>query len=185
MNQNNTVETIIGAIVVAIAIAFIWFAYTSTSAGALGGYELTGDLARVDGLNVGTDVRLSGIKVGTVSDLTLKPNYLVTVHMRIHNDVKIPTDSSLVVTSSGVLGSSYLSVSPGGDDAFMKPGDKFGHTQGSVDLMGLVGRFINQGGGQQQGQQGQQKPGGGQPPANKPPQPQANGPAPLPKGPGP
>jgi phospholipid/cholesterol/gamma-HCH transport system substrate-binding protein len=187
MNQNNTVETIIGAIVVAIAAAFIWFAYTTTNAGGLGGYEVTGDLARVDGLSVGTDVRLSGIKVGTVSDLTLKPNYLVTVPMRIHNDVKIPTDSSLVVTSSGVLGSSYLSISPGGDDSFMKAGDKFGHTQGSVDLMGLVGRFINQGGGQQQGQgqQGQQKPGGGQPPANKPPQPQANGPAPLPKGPGP
>ena len=189
MNQNNTVETIIGAIVVAVAIAFIWFAYTTTSAGSLGGYELTGDLARVDGLSIGTDVRLSGIKVGTVSDLTLKPNYLVTVHMRIRSDVKVPTDSSLVVTSSGVLGSSYLSISPGGDDTYMKAGDKFGHTQGSVDLMGLVGRFINQGGGQQgQGQQPQQQqkpPGGGAPPANKPPQPQANGPAPLPKGPGP
>ena len=189
MHQNNTVETIIGAIVVAIAAAFIWFAYTSTSAGGLNGYELTADLPRVDGINNGTDVRLSGIKVGTVSDLTLKPNYLVTVHMHIRNDVKVPTDSSLVVTSSGVLGSSYLSISPGGDDTYMKAGDKFGHTQGSVDLMGLVGRFINQGGqggqGQQQQQQQPQKPGGGQPPANKPPQPQANGPAPLPKGPGP
>jgi phospholipid/cholesterol/gamma-HCH transport system substrate-binding protein len=176
MQQNNTVETIIGAIVVIVAAAFIVFAYRSTSAGGLSGYSVTADLPRVDGINVGTDVRLSGIKIGTVSDLTLKPNYLVTVHMRIRQDVLIPTDSSLVVTSSGVLGSSYLSVSPGGDDTMLKDGGQISHTQGSVDLMGLVGRFIN--GGNQQ----QQKPAAA-PPANKPPQ--TSGTPPPPSSPGP
>lgn len=189
MQSNNVVETIIGAIVIIVAAVFIVFAYKSTSAGAFGGYELTADLPRADGINTGTDVRLSGIKVGTVSDLTLKPNYLVTMHMRINPDVKIPTDSSVVVTSSGLLGSSYVSISPGGDDTMMKNGDKFGHAQGSVDLMGLVGRFINGGGGQQQQQQQQQqqKPQTPlAPSANNPPQGGAmHGPAPLPKGPGP
>jgi phospholipid/cholesterol/gamma-HCH transport system substrate-binding protein len=183
MQQNNTVETIIGAIVVLVAAAFIVFAYKSTSAGSLSGYGITADLPRVDGINVGTDVRLSGIKIGSVSDLSLKPNYLVTVHMRIRQDVQIPTDSSLVVTSSGVLGSSYLSISPGGDDSMLKDGGQITHTQGSVDLMGLVGRFINSGGGGQGGQQGQ-KPAQA-PPANKPPQTSANKPAPHPAGPGP
>jgi phospholipid/cholesterol/gamma-HCH transport system substrate-binding protein len=184
MQQNNTVETIIGAIVVVVAAAFIIFAYRSTSAGALSGYEIRAELPRADGLNVGTDVRLSGIKIGTVSDLTLKPNYLVTVHMRIRRDVQIPTDSSMVVTSSGFLGSSYLSISPGGDDTMIKDGGQITHTQGSVDLMGLVGRFIN--GGSGGGQQPQQKPNPAPtPPANNPPQAQTNGPAPLPKGPGP
>jgi phospholipid/cholesterol/gamma-HCH transport system substrate-binding protein len=189
--QNNTVETIIGAIVVAIAVAFIYFAWESTSAGSLSGYEVQADLARVDGLSVGTDVRLSGVKVGTIASLSLKPNYLVNVRMRIASNIQIPTDSSLVVTSSGVLGSSYLSISPGGDVTMMKNGDKFGHAQGSVDLMGLVGRFINGGGssGGQQPQGAQQKPPAPaqqQPPANKPPQQtQKNGPAPLPAGRGP
>lgn len=182
MQQNNTVETIIGAIVVLVAAAFIVFAYRTTSAGALSGYEISADLPRADGLNIGTDVRLSGIKIGTVSDLTLKPNYLVTVHMRVRRDVNIPTDSSLVVTSSGFLGSSYLSISPGGDDTMIKDGGQITHTQGSVDLMGLVGRFINGGGG---GQQPQQKPNPSPPAANNPPQKQSNGPAALPKGPGP
>jgi phospholipid/cholesterol/gamma-HCH transport system substrate-binding protein len=182
MQQNNTVETIIGAIVVLVAAAFIVFAYRSTSAGALTGYEISADLPRADGLNIGTDVRLSGIKIGTVSDLTLKPNYLVTVHMRVRRDVNIPTDSSLVVTSSGFLGSSYLSISPGGDDTMIKDGGQITHTQGSVDLMGLVGRFINGGGG---GQQPQQKPNPSPPAVNNPPQKQSNGPPPLPKGPGP
>jgi phospholipid/cholesterol/gamma-HCH transport system substrate-binding protein len=169
MQQNNTVETIIGAIVVIVAAAFIVFAYRSTGAGGLTGYEIRADLPRADGLNVGTDVRLSGIKVGTVSDLTLKPNYLVTVHMRIRKDVQIPTDSSLVVTSTGFLGSSYLSISPGGDEGMLKDGGQITHTQGSVDLMGLVGRFINGQGGQQQ-----QKPNPNPSAANKPPQTSAN-----------
>jgi len=186
MTQNNVAETIIGAIVVVIAAAFIVFAYRSTNSVGFGGYELTADLPRVDGISTGTDVRLSGIKVGTVTDFTLKPNYLVTVHMRINNDVKIPTDSSLVVTSSGLLGSSYVSVQPGGDDTMMKNGDKFGHAQGSVDLMGLVGRFINGGGGN--GPPSGQQPKPQQPntqPANKPPQKNVTGPTPLPPGPGP
>ncbi len=189
--QNNTVETIIGALVVAVAVAFVYFAWASTSAGSLSGYELQADLPRVDGLSVGTDVRLSGVKVGTIASLSLKPNYLVNVRIRVASNVQVPTDSSLVVTSSGVLGSSYLSIAPGGDDTMMKNGDKFGHAQGSVDLMGLVGRFINNGNSGQQGQQqgGQPKPQSApqqQPPANKPPQQmQKNGPAPLPAGSGP
>ena len=171
MNQNNTVETIIGAIVVAIAVAFIVFAYRSTSAGGIGGYEITAKMARVDGISVGTDVRLSGIKVGTVSDLTLNPNFLVTVHLRIRNDIQIPDDSSLIVTSSGLLGSSYVSISPGGDDTMLKDGGQIRTAQGSVDLMGLVGRFMNGGNaGGGGGNPPPQKPKPNQPPANNPPQ---------------
>ena len=153
---NNTVETIMGAVVVAVAAIFIYFAYTNTSSGSLGGYELTARMPRVDGLATGTDVRLSGIKIGAVSALTLDPKtYLVTLHMNIRNDIQIPVDSSLMVTSSGLLGGSYLSITPGGDDTMLKPGGQISNVQGSVDLMGLVGRFI--GGGGQQGQQPQQQ----------------------------
>ncbi|HWD27788.1 MAG TPA: outer membrane lipid asymmetry maintenance protein MlaD [Rhizomicrobium sp.] len=167
---NNTVETIMGAIVVAVAAVFIYFAYTNTSSGSLGGYELQAIMPRVDGLATGTDVRLSGIKIGAVSGLTLNPkNYLVTLHMDIRNDIQIPDDSSLMVTSSGLLGGSYLSITPGGSDAMLKPGGRITNVQGSVDLMGLVGRFI--GGGNNGGQQGggQPKPAApaGPPPASK------------------
>jgi len=166
MQQNNTVETIIGAIVVAVAIAFIVFAYRTTGGVLGGGYDISAKLARVDGISVGTDVRLSGIKIGTVSDMTLNPNYLVTVHMSIRQGVDIPDDSSLAVTSSGLLGSSYVSISPGGDDTMLKDGGQIRTAQGSVDLMGLVGRFIGGDNGQNA-----QKP---KPPATKPPQMPAN-----------
>ncbi len=143
MRDNNIAETVIGAVVVAIAVLFIALIYTRTGSGGLSGYEIQARLSRVDGLGVGTDVRLAGIKIGTVSDLTLDPKtYLVTVHMNIRNDVKIPVDSSLVVTSSGLLGSSYISITPGGDDKMLASGGMIGNSQGSVDLMGLINRFI-------------------------------------------
>jgi len=154
---NNTVETIMGAIVVLVAAAFLYFAYTNTSSGSLSGYELTARMPRVDGLATGTDVRLSGIKVGAISAMDLDPKtYLVTLHMNIRNDIQVPVDSSLMVTSSGLLGGSYLSITPGGEDKMLPPGGAITNVQGSVDLMGLVGRFIGNGG--NNGQQGGQKP---------------------------
>ena len=145
MRDSNATETIVGAAVVAVALLFLAFAYMRTGSGSLSGYEIQARLPRVDGLGIGTDVRLSGIKIGSVSDMTLDPkNYLVTVHMNIRDDVKIPDDSSLMVTSSGLLGSSYISITPGGDDKVLPPGGMIQNSQGSVDLMGLIGRFATQ-----------------------------------------
>lgn len=146
--QNSTVETLIGAIVVAVAAVFLYYAYTSTSAAALGGYDVDARFQRVDGLAVGTDVKLSGIKIGTISSLTLDPKtYQATAHLNIRGDVKLPDDSSIMVTSTGLLGNSYLSVSPGGSDEMIPPGGSIKNTQGSVDLMSLIGRFASGAGG--------------------------------------
>jgi phospholipid/cholesterol/gamma-HCH transport system substrate-binding protein len=140
--HNDLVETLIGAAVVAVAILFLVFAYRSTGSASVEGYELTAKVARVDGIAVGTDVKLSGIKVGEVSALSLDPkDYLVVVHLKIHDEVKIPEDSSLMVTSSGLLGSSYLSISPGGSDKMLAVDGRIRNTQGSVDLMNLLSRF--------------------------------------------
>ncbi|HEY0266822.1 MAG TPA: outer membrane lipid asymmetry maintenance protein MlaD [Rhizomicrobium sp.] len=145
MQQNNIAETVLGAVVVLVAVAFLAFAYMRTGSGSLSGYEVNAHLSKVDGLGVGTDVRISGIKVGSVSGLDLNPaNYLVTVHMNIRDDIKIPTDSSMMITSSGILGSSYLSIQPGGDDKVIASGGFIENTQSanSADLMSLAGRFI-------------------------------------------
>jgi phospholipid/cholesterol/gamma-HCH transport system substrate-binding protein len=142
MQQNNMAEIMIGAIVVAVVVILLAFGYTHRGAATASGYELDARMPKVDGLGEGTDVRLAGIKIGTVSGLTLDPKtYLVTVHMSIKNDIQIPVDSSLLVTSSGILGSSYLSITPGGDDKMMAPGSYFENVQGAIDLMNLVGRI--------------------------------------------
>jgi phospholipid/cholesterol/gamma-HCH transport system substrate-binding protein len=146
MQQNNLAETLIGAGVVAVALVLGTLAYYRTGAGGLSGYEINAKLSKADGLATGTDVRLAGIKVGTVSDLTLDPKtYLVTVHMTIRNDVKLPVDSSVLVTQAGFLGGQYLSITPGGDDKMMAAGSFFENAQGSIDVMGLVGRFATGG----------------------------------------
>ena len=144
--HNDTVETLIGAAVIAIAVIFVVFAYRSTGTANVGGYELQAHMTRVDGVAVGTDVRLAGVKVGSVRALTLEPNYLVDVHMDIQHDVKVPDDSSLLVTSSSLLGSSYLSISPGGSDKMLAPGGTIKNTQGALDTMGLINRFVGSGG---------------------------------------
>ncbi len=141
--HNETVETLIGAAVIAIAVIFVVYAYRSTGTGDMSGYELTAKLSRVDGLAAGTDVRLAGLKVGTIRSMSLDPSYLIDVRMDIQKGVKVPDDSSLVVTSAGLLSSPYLSIAPGGSDKMLPPGGQIKNTQGAIDMMGLLNKFVN------------------------------------------
>src|SRR4051812_7456210 len=143
MRNNNAVETLIGAVVVVIAVAFLAFAYSSTSAGGFSGYPLEARFSSADGITAGTDVRLHGIKIGSVSSVDLDPKtYLAVVHLNIRSQVPIPDDSAIKVTSSGLLGNAYLSVQPGGSLKNLASGGQILNTQGSVDIMGLIGRAI-------------------------------------------
>jgi phospholipid/cholesterol/gamma-HCH transport system substrate-binding protein len=146
--QNNTVETLIGAIVVAVAATFLFFAYTSTGSGSVSGYDVQARFSSADGISPGTDVRLHGIKIGTVSALTLDPKtYMAIAHLSVRNDVQLPDDSAVKITSSGLLGNSYIAIQPGGSDKNLKPGGELTNTQGSVDLMSLIGRAVMGGSG--------------------------------------
>ena len=147
MQSNNTTETLIGAIVVVIAAAFLFFAYSSTGSGSVSGYDVVAKFSSADGITTGTDVRLHGIKIGTVSALTLdQKTYLAVLTLAIHQDVKLPDDSSIKITSSGFLGSSYLAVQPGGSDKMIAQGGELTNTQGAGDVMGLIGRAVMGGG---------------------------------------
>jgi phospholipid/cholesterol/gamma-HCH transport system substrate-binding protein len=141
--QNNTVETLIGAVVILVAAVFLFFAYTTTGAGRVSGYDVKASFSSADGIATGTDVRLHGIKVGTVSSLSLDPKtYAAVVSLSIQNSIEIPDDSSIKITSSGLLGNSYLAIQPGGSDKMLKPGGELTNTQGAIDLMSLIGRAM-------------------------------------------
>ena len=100
-------------------------------------------LAFIDGVGVGTDVRLSGIKIGTVTSTELDQKmYRAIVRMNIKNDVKLPEDSSVKVGSESLLGGKYLSLQPGGDETLLQPGQTITITQSSVSLEELLGKFI-------------------------------------------
>ena len=141
--QNNAVETLIGAVVISIAVAFFVFAYSSTGAGLITGYEVSAKFNRADGINIGTDVRLSGIKVGTVSRMSLDPmTYNAVLTLALESSVKLPDDSSARITSDGLLGNQYVSIEPGGSLMPIAAGGEIENTQGTVDLIGLVSKAM-------------------------------------------
>ena len=141
--HRNLIETVMGAVVLGVAAFFIVFAYSKAEVGAVEGYEIQAKFDRVDGILAGSDVRMSGIKIGTVTVSSLDPKtYFAEVKMNIRSDVKIPEDTSIAVSSDGLLGEQFLALSPGGSDDMLEPGGEITTTQGSIDLMGLVGKMI-------------------------------------------
>lgn len=139
----NFVETVTGAVVLGTAVVFIVFAYSKAGLQPIDGYQVISKFDRIDGLSEGSDVRMSGIKIGKITSQVLDPEtYLAVVTMDVKSEVKLPTDSSIRVASDGLLGDKYLSITPGADDEMLKPGGEIEHTQGSVDLLSLVGKMM-------------------------------------------
>ena len=149
--SRNLLETLLGALVLIVAIGFLLFAYNTSQVKEDGGYELIARFDKVDGLERGSDVRISGIKVGTVLDQTLDPEtYRAEVRFSLREDIQLPADTSAAVVSNGLLGGKYLALIPGGDIEMLEPGGEVTLTQSAVNLEDLIGHMIfNQGGAEQ------------------------------------
>lgn len=147
--KRNAVETVMGAVVLVVAALFLFFAYTTSGVRTVSGYELTARFDRVGSLRVGADVRISGIKVGTVLAQTLDPKtFFAVVRMTVQPDLKLPVDTVASVASSGLLGDDFVALEPGNEDEDIKPGGAIAHTQAPMDLQSLIGQYIfSQGGG--------------------------------------
>ncbi|MBI1261566.1 MAG: outer membrane lipid asymmetry maintenance protein MlaD [Rhizobiales bacterium] len=141
--QNSLVETLIGAIVVVVAGVFLFYGYSTAGIHNTGGYVVTAEFDRVDGLANGSDVRMSGIKVGTVVSQKLdQETYKAVLAIDLDSNVKIPDDSSAKITSESLLGGNYVSIAPGGSETPLENGSEIMFTQGSVDLMSLIGQAV-------------------------------------------
>lgn len=141
--SSNLVESLIGALVLLVAGWFLVFAYERTDMGAGDGYRLSARFDRIDGIGIGSDVRMAGIKVGTVVDSELDPvSYQAVVTFSIDDEVELPTDTAIAITAEGLLGGTYMNLLPGGMDEMLVDGDEISETQDAVDLLGLIGKFI-------------------------------------------
>lgn len=142
--QGNIVESLIGAVVLAVAGFFLSYVYTSTAGkNSINGYEVAAIFSSVDGLAVGGDVRLSGIKIGTITAMDLNPEFFnARLRLNIREEIKLPDDSSAKVTSEGLLGGNYVSIDPGGSENNLAPGGVISRTQGSVNVMDLFAQAI-------------------------------------------
>ena len=153
--RGNVIETVMGAVVLLVAALFLFFAYSSSQLRSVPGYELTADFEHIDGIRDGSDVRISGIKVGSVLGTALDPKtFLATVRMSVPPSVKLPDDTVAEIVSSGLLGDKYLSLVPGGSDKDIAAGGKIKFTQSSVSLEHLIGQmmFSPPGGGKKPGE---------------------------------
>jgi phospholipid/cholesterol/gamma-HCH transport system substrate-binding protein len=142
--NNSMVETLIGAVVIVIAGAFLAFAYNTPGMGKnSSGYLITAEFDNVEGVNVGSDIRMAGIKIGTVTAQSLNPtNYQAQVSMSIDPAVKLTDDTSAKVTSEGLLGSKFISLEPGGSEVTLADGGVITYTQGAVDIWSLISQAM-------------------------------------------
>lgn len=137
------VERLIGAVVVALAALIIAFVYRSSGIEAINGYTITAKFDQIEGIRVGTDVRMSGIKVGAVLSQTLEPvTYRAVLLLGIDKTVKLPADTVAKITTEGLLGNKYVELEVGAEDKLLRQGDQITQTQSSINLEDLISRYV-------------------------------------------
>lgn len=143
--RENIGEAIVGLLVVILAVWFVIFAWQRTGGGEkAGSIKISAIFPNASGVTSGTDVRVAGLKVGSVTGLSLDPqSFQVKVDIALYPSAKLPADTTAAITSEGLLGSTFIAMNPGGNPTPLKSGDTITDTQGSMDLMALIGQFIN------------------------------------------
>lgn len=148
MSQNVT-EVLVGAAVLAAAIGFAVYAGQTTGLSkSTAGYELKASFRSLEGVQVGTDVRLAGVKIGTVTGVVLNPQtYRADTQFSVIDGIEIPDDSAVIIASEGLLGGNFVEINPGGSPFNFAPGDEVEDTQGAVSLISLLLKFVSGSGG--------------------------------------
>lgn len=144
MSETKT-EVAVGAAVLAVAVGFLLYAGQVTGLSSpTTGYALTASFRSLEGVGVGTDVRLAGVKVGSVTGVTLNPDtFRADTVFTVLNGIQIPDDSAVVISSEGLLGGNFVELVPGGSPFNLNPGDEIEDTQGAVSLISLLMKFVS------------------------------------------
>ena len=141
--HRNIIETVMGGVVLLVALFFVVFAFTSAGSGTVSGYEVTARFDNAAGLTPGTDVRLSGVKVGSVIEQKLDlESFSAVVVMTVQNDLKLPTDTSARVLPDGLLGSNFIELQPGGELENIADGGAIEYTQGAINIVDVAIRSL-------------------------------------------
>ena len=143
MARRGIAEVLTGAAVLVIAAGFLAFAVAHSGRSGGSGYKLYASFDHIDGLIPGSDVRLAGVKVGSVLNTRVDPKtFLAVVTLSVKDEIRLPKDTAAEVTSDSLLGGKFLNLSPGGDSVDLKPDAVISITQSSISLEQLLGKFI-------------------------------------------
>ncbi len=141
--RKKPVETIMGLVVLIIAVLFLAFAYRVSDLQVVKGYKLTAEFMKVGGLSIGSDIRINGIKIGTVTAQHLNnEDYTVNVEFSISADTKLPKDSVVAIVGDGLMGDKFVKIEPGKSNEYLKDGDSFAKTKDFKTLEDMVGEII-------------------------------------------
>ena len=141
--KRNAIETVLGAVVLVVAAMFLAFAYSTANIRSVKGYPIVADFVKVGGLTRGSDVRISGITIGTVSDQQLDPKtFNARVTMTIKPTVHLPTDTEASIVGEGLLGGKYVNLVPGQAKDLIAPGGKVARARDFQSLEDMVGQII-------------------------------------------
>lgn len=137
-------EVLTGGAVLAVAAGFALYVAQGTGL-RLGGdsYQLHASFRSIQGISAGADVRLAGVKVGTITDMRLNPTtYFADTTIAMNRGVLVPEDSAIVISQDGLLGGAYVEILPGGAPDDIAPGGEIEDTQGAVSLLSLLLKFV-------------------------------------------
>lgn len=141
-------EICAGIILVALLMICLSFVHARAVLDKKGtDFVLYAPFKQSDGLMVGADVRMAGIKVGRVVDQTLNKNYQVLIKMEFFKPIQVSVDSSVIIETDGLLGSKHIEIVPGADETFCVSGDELEYTQDALilsDLMDKVNAYMRE-----------------------------------------
>ena len=141
--KRSAIETVLGAVVLLVAGIFFFVAYTGSDIKPTVGYQVQARFNAIDGLTVGSDARVGGVKVGTVTDLTIdQVTYQAVTTLTIQSRIKLPDDTQAVISSDGLLGGKYVRLEPGKSEQKLAEGGELTNTKDVVSLEELLGKVI-------------------------------------------
>lgn len=143
MQRNNYFEVIVGTFVLFCGAIFFFNSFKSAKIKTTSGYNVIAKFDDAGGIDAGSDVKISGVKIGTVENQILDTqNFRAVLRLNVDKAVQLPTDSSAKIVSAGLLGEKYVEISPGGDEDYLKEGEEIRFTQSSVNFEQLLGKFM-------------------------------------------
>lgn len=148
--HRNILETVMGALVLLVAGWFLFTAYQgrANTVSVKDAYKVTALFDNVAGVSAGSDVRLGGVKIGVVDAMGLdSKTYQAKLTLLLGNATPLPEDSSASIVGDGLLGSKFVSLTPGASESMLKDGGAIEYTQSSVSLEELIGKFVFSAGG--------------------------------------
>ena len=142
--RESVTEVIVGAVVLVAAVGFLAYAAQATGfAEPAGDFDLKASFRSVEGVSVGTDVRMSGVKIGIVTAMFLNPEtYRADTVLTLLDVVPVPNDSSAIVASEGLLGGNFIEIVPGGSLDMFADDAEIVDTQGAVSLLQLLLTYV-------------------------------------------